>query len=80
MCELGMSSTGAFKASWKDLVLEKMFIDLYVEEVNTLGKRGNSLNAKFWEVIVVKIKDIIAVFFSQKQLENHRDYFKIYIT
>lgn len=55
ICELGMLSVGSFKTNWKDLLLEKMFIShveekmfisLYIEEVNKRGKRGVNLNVK----------------------------------
>lgn len=50
-----MLSVGSFKTNWKDLLLEKMFIShveekmfisLYIEEVNKRGKRGVNLNVK----------------------------------
>lgn len=34
-----MFATDSGKASWKEPVLEKFFIDLCIEEVNTRGKR-----------------------------------------
>lgn len=45
-----MSVIDSGKASWKDLGLEKMFIDLCSDEANTRGKKESSLNFKSWDI------------------------------
>lgn len=71
-----MSTTDFGKANWKDPGLKKLFIDLCIEETNTRGKKGSSLNVKSWDIIGSKIKEQKGVILSQRQLKNHWDYLK----
>lgn len=58
--------------------MEKLFIDLCIEEVNTRGKKGSgsTLNVKSWDTIGAKIKEQKGMILSQRQLKNHWDYLK----
>nr|DAD44200.1 TPA_asm: hypothetical protein HUJ06_002430 [Nelumbo nucifera] len=64
------------KATWKDPALQKLLLDLCLDEVSTHGRQGGSLKKEPLTRVQKKIMEKTQKNFSQKQLKNGFDYLK----
>ncbi|XP_071704979.1 uncharacterized protein [Rutidosis leptorrhynchoides] len=64
------------RVSWKDVNVEKTFLEAYLQEIASSGREGGGLKALSWKKVGQVLKETHKVDVDCKQMANHLSYLK----